>query len=126
MGCALLFVTTFAEAGGDGFDEYFARAARGPRDCGRVGIPGADRVEADRCVLASFTARQPFFVRYDKLGFDSIVADGLLLTRDKTLLVLQFDSMGCPQCVTPSLCGAPKLTKTDRGLLVECKNKYEM
>jgi hypothetical protein len=120
-----------AEEHTDKFAEYFEGFAKGPgppyRNCGRVPI-GGDRTQADACVLRSFEAGEAFFVRYDKLGYDSNVAEGLVLSRGKQLTVVHFDDWMCrtPYCAHPQPCNEARITKTEDGLHIVCKNEYDL
>ena len=112
------------------FDGYFQKAAAsGYRNCGTVSIGGANRETVDSCVQEAFKERRPFFVRYDQLGIDSIVAEGLLFSEAKVLTVVVFDSWSCstPYCASPVTCNSPRITKTGTGLHVQCStNGYDL
>lgn len=136
LGFALVLIAAFAgfaraEESKDMFSEYFEGFAKGPgapyRNCGRVPI-GGDRTQADECVLQSFEAGEAFFVRYDKLGHDSNVAVGLVLSRGEKLTVVYFDDWMCrtPYCAHPQRCDEARITKTRDGLHIVCKNEYDL
>ena len=112
----------------DALDLFFQQAGSGLRNCGRTHSMAKDRAATDECVLAAFAAREPFFVRYDQLGVDSIVAEGLMLSRSKQLSILHFDSYSCNglSCVRVEPCGSPRISKTKDGIRVACASAYEM
>ena len=113
----------------DKFTEYFQKMSTNSapyRNCGRVAI-GGNRVAADDCVLEAFAAGRDFFVRYDKQGIDSNVAEGLLF-HNKQLAVLHFDDFSCstPYCTHVESCESPKITKRKDGIHVQCANEYNL
>ena len=114
----------------DKFTEYFEKlGAIGPRyrNCGRVTIDG-NREQADACVLEAFAAKKAFLVRYDKLGIDSNVADGLMFSADKQLTVVHFDDWFCstPYCLRFEPCNSAKITRAREGIHVQCINEYDL
>ena len=113
----------------DKFTEYFEKLTTNSapyRNCGRVAI-GGSRVQSDNCVLQAFAAGEAFFVRYDKQGIDSNVAEGLVLSHEKSLAIIHFDDWSCstPYCTRSESCGSPKITRTKNGIHVQCSNEYD-
>jgi hypothetical protein len=114
----------------DKFDGYFEKAkASGYRNCGSVfSLDGTNREAVDACVLEAFLHRQAFFARYDQMGIDSAVAEGLLFSQQKVLTVVHFDGWGCatPNCAYPETCNSPRITKTKKGIRVRCTTDYDL
>jgi hypothetical protein len=113
----------------DKFDGYFDKAkASGYRNCGSVALDGTNKAAVDACVLEAFQHGQAFFARYDQLGIDSAVAEGLLFSQQKVLTVVHFDGWACatPNCASPENCNSPRITKTTKGIRVRCTTDYDL
>lgn len=91
------FVTAVPRPGEEGPDqmERYFRQTGGPVavDCGRVAIR-EDPTAATDCALKAFTAKQPFFVRYELQGIDSEVAAGLVSDASGRVYGVVYDSWG--------------------------------
>jgi hypothetical protein len=128
-----IIVTTLAAAPSkpnpsDAFDVYLQQVAKGVRNCGRTYSGATDRGKVDACVMAAFAAQEPFVVRYDQMGIDSVVAKALFLSREKLLSILYYDGPGSEvhPCIQFVPCGSPKVLKAMSGIRVECANAEEM
>ena len=68
---------------GDGMDWHSKwLMGRHGIDCGRVKARG-DPIPATKCALEANSQAKPFRVRYDIMGYDSVVAGGIVRTADQ-------------------------------------------
>jgi len=76
-------------------------AGPGARDCGRLPLRSTDKGPAN-CARHAIESRQPFYVRFDDFGVDSIVASAMAGDAGGNVFLIDFDSMGIDSDWLPS------------------------